>query len=131
MIRGLRWGALLLALSLVLIACGDDTPAETTTGDTTDTTVAADPLTVGFILVGPENDRGWSQAHREGGDYLVEKLGAELIVIDKVNPADRPDTSVEQVIDDMVAQGADLIFATSDDMRDGTLFKVAFGHAES
>lgn len=121
MIRGLRWGALLLALSLVLIACGEDTPAETTTGDATATTVAADPLTVGLILVGPENDRGWSQAHREGGEYLVEKLGAELIVIDKVNPADRPDTSVEQVIDDMVAQGADLIFATSDDMKDGIL----------
>ncbi len=106
---------------LWLIACADDTPAETTTGDAADTTVAADPLTVGFILVGPENDRGWSQAHREGGEYLVEKLGAELIVIDKVNPADRPDTSVEQVIDDMVAQGADLIFATSDDMKDGIL----------
>jgi simple sugar transport system substrate-binding protein len=42
-----------------------------------------------------------------------------MIVLDKVNVADRPETSIESVVDDMVAQGAQLIFATSDDMRDG------------
>ena len=69
-----------------------------------------------MILVGPQNDRGWSQANFEGGQYIEEKLGATMITIDKVNPADRPGTTVEQVIDDMIDQGATLIFATSDDM---------------
>jgi simple sugar transport system substrate-binding protein len=75
-----------------------------------------------MILVGPQDDHGWSQAHYEALQYVVDKTGApEPIVIDKVNPADRPDTSVEQVVDDMVSQGAQLIFATSDDMKDGIL----------
>ncbi len=74
-----------------------------------------------MILVGPQDDHGWSQAHYEAGLYMEEQLGAEMIVLDKVNVADRPDTTVEQVVDDMVSQGAQLIFATSDDMRDGIL----------
>ena len=48
-----------------------------------------------MILVGPEDDRGWYQAHREAGEYVEEQLGAEMIVIEKVNPADRPDSSLE------------------------------------
>ncbi len=119
--------AVLLAFALVAAACGgDDDGASTTTtaADTTpDTTEPVDdqmePLTFGMILVGPENDQGWSQAHFEAGEYVEEQLGAEMISIDKVNPADRPETSVEQVVDDMIEQGAQLIFATSDDMKDG------------
>ena len=48
-----------------------------------------------------------------------------MIVLDKVNTADRPDTTIEAVVDDMVSQGAQLIFATSDDMRDGILAAAA------
>lgn len=124
------------ALALVAAACGssDDTTtttaaatggADTTTTtappaeETTTTAEVMEELIFGMILVGPENDRGWSQAHREGGEYLEEQLGATMIVLDTVNPADRPETTVEQVVDDMIAQGAQLIFATSDDMKDG------------
>ncbi|HSQ36938.1 MAG TPA: BMP family ABC transporter substrate-binding protein, partial [Acidimicrobiia bacterium] len=136
------WVVLLAVFALVVAACGDDaaetttTAAETTTtaaeettttaaeettttAEETTTTAAAEPLTIGMILVGPQNDRGWSQAHYEAGLYLQEKLGVELIVLDKVNTADRPETTVDQVITQMVDEGADLIFATSDDMRDG------------
>lgn len=83
--------------------------------------IAPEPLTFGMILVGPQNDKGWSQAHWEAGKYLEEKLGAKMIVIDKVNPADRPGTTVDQVAADMISQGAKLVFATSDDMKDGAL----------
>jgi len=132
------------ALALVASACGDDdtssdttaapaTTAAATTEAPTDTeapaTTAAPepteapagPLTFGMILVGPENDRGWSQAHREGGEYIEENLGvgAEMILLDLVNPADRPEVTVDQVVADMIDQGAQLIFATSDDMKDG------------
>jgi len=81
--------------------------------------VEGDGFTFGMILVGPENDRGWSQAHHEAGQYVVDKTGATMISLDTVNPADRPETSVAQVVDDMVSQGAQMIFATSDDMKDG------------
>ena len=81
-----------------------------------------------MILVGPQNDHGWSQAHFEAGQYVVEQLGLPedaLIVLDKVNTADRPDTTIEAVVDDMISQGAQLIFATSDDMRDGIVAAAA------
>lgn len=80
-----------------------------------------DTLTFGMILVGPQDDRGWSQAHREAGEYLEERLGAEMIVLDKMNTADRPELTVDQVARDMIEQGADLVFMTSDDMKDGAL----------
>jgi len=99
--------ALVAVLGLIGGACGDDDD------------VSGEGFTFGMILVGPQNDRGWSQAHYEAGLYLEEQLGAEMIVLDKVNVADRPETTVDQVIDDMVEQGAQLVFATSDDMRDG------------
>lgn len=89
---------------------------------------APEDFKIGMILVGPQNDHGWSQAHYEAGQYVVEQLGLSedaLIVLDKVNTADRPDTTIESVVDDMVSQGAQLIFATSDDMRDGILAAAA------
>jgi simple sugar transport system substrate-binding protein len=118
-----RLWALVLALALVAAACGADEGTTTTAAGETTTTGEApgEPLTFGMILVGPQDDRGWSQAHREAGEYVEEKLGATMIVIDKVNPADRPDTPLTQIVDDMIDQGAQLIFATSDDMKDGIL----------
>jgi simple sugar transport system substrate-binding protein len=120
------WLALVAVLALLVAACGDDAEETTTTAGTTTTaeqttTTAGEPLVIGMILVGPQNDHGWSQANYEAGLYLQEQLGAELIVLDKVNTADRPETTVDQVVTQMVDQGADLIFATSDDMKDGIL----------
>jgi simple sugar transport system substrate-binding protein len=86
-----------------------------------DEPVDAEGFTFGMILVGPQNDRGWSQAHYEAGQYVVEQTGADLIVLDKVNPADLPEKTVDQVAADMIAEGAELVFATSDDMKDGIL----------
>jgi len=142
--RSTRWTtlpALAAALALVVAACGDadDGGAETTAqteptaqiettapgatdppSDATDATTG-EPLVFGMILVGPEGDRGWSQAHHEAGKYVEEQLGAEMITLDKVNTADRPDATPEQVAAEMIAQGAQLVFLTSDDMRDGAL----------
>jgi simple sugar transport system substrate-binding protein len=106
-------------------ACsGDDDEVAATTaapGDTPATTAATpdEPLIFGMVLVGPQNDHGWSQAHFEAGEYLIDELGAEMLVVDLVNPADKPETTVQAVIADMISQGAQLIFATSDDMKDG------------
>ncbi len=73
-------------------------------------------FTFGVILVGPYNDHGWSEAHYTAGEYVEEKIpGSKMIWLDKLNPADRPETTLEQVADDMVSQGATMIFTTSDD----------------
>ena len=109
-------------LALVALAAGLFAPlAATNAGSASG---APEDFKFGMILVGPQNDHGWSQAHYEAGQYVIEQLGlAEdaMIVLDKVNTADRPDTTIEAVVDDMVSQGAQLIFATSDDMRDGII----------
>ncbi len=114
-------------------AAGGETTTTAAGGETTttaggETTTTAEAMTVpedfqvGMILVGPQNDRGWSQAHYDAGLYMMGKLGlpeSNLIVLDKMNTADRPETTIPDVVADMVDQGADLIFATSDDMKDG------------
>ncbi|MDX2165991.1 MAG: BMP family ABC transporter substrate-binding protein [Deltaproteobacteria bacterium] len=111
LVQALR--GVLLATLFALAACG---------GGTGGNTGQADDFTLGMILVGAQDDHGWSQAHYEAGRYVVEQLhlpADALIVVDRVNPADRPGTTIESVVDDMVARGAQLVFATSDDMKDG------------
>lgn len=108
--------AAVAALTMVAAACGggSDEPKNTSGG-------GDKQLTFGMLLVGPKNDHGWSQAHYEAGKELEKQLGAKMIVLDKVNPADRPETSVDKAAADMISQGAQLIFATSDDMKDGVI----------
>jgi simple sugar transport system substrate-binding protein len=78
------------------------------------------PFTFGMLLVGPFNDRGWSQAHYDAGLYVERKLpGVKMIYLDKVNPADRPGLTLPQLVDDLVSKGTTLIIANSDDMKDG------------
>jgi simple sugar transport system substrate-binding protein len=74
----------------------------------------------GILMVGPYNDHGWSQAHYEAGLYVEEKLGAKMIYIDKVNSADRPGTTPDQLAGELVAQGAKLVIFNSDDMKDAS-----------
>ncbi len=75
----------------------------------------------GVILVGPYNDHGWSEAHYTAAEYVTEKLpNATFVYLDKLNPADRPETTLEQAVDDMVSQGAKVIFTTSDDFMEDT-----------
>ena len=82
---------------------------------------APETFKFGLVMVGPYNDHGWSQAHYDAGKYVEAHLnGAEMIYLDKVNPADRPDTTLEQVVDDMVGKGAKLIITSSDDFQDDT-----------
>jgi simple sugar transport system substrate-binding protein len=82
----------------------------------------AEPVTFGMILVGPRNDRGWSQAHYEGGTYVEENLeGATMIVFESLNSGDKPEATLEGVVNDMIAEGAKLIFTTSDEFEEDTL----------
>ncbi|MCB9110878.1 MAG: BMP family ABC transporter substrate-binding protein [Anaerolineales bacterium] len=114
-----RLAVMAMVLAFVLSACGAQAPAteEVTAPDTAPDT-AAEPFVFGMLLVGPYNDNGWSQAHYEAGKYVEEKLGATMLYLDKVNPADRPGTTPDQLGEELVAQGAKLIIFNSDDMKD-------------
>jgi simple sugar transport system substrate-binding protein len=131
-----RLAVIALALMLVLSACGGtpattQAPAEapvvaaTEAPAMTDAPVAteapvAEQFVFGLLMVGPYNDNGWSQAHYEAGLYLEEKLGAKMVYLDKVNPADRPGTTPDQLAEELVAQGAKLVIFNSDDMKDAS-----------
>lgn len=73
----------------------------------------------GLIMVGPFDDNGWSEAHFEAGLYVEENVpGARMIWIDKFNAADSPELTMEAVVEDFVSQGAQLVIANSDDMKE-------------
>lgn len=133
---------LALATLLVLVACGGPAPVEppstdggggssggdSGSGETAPTVEAPsgsggssdEPFVFGMLLVGPYNDNGWSQAHYEAGLYLEENLNAKMVYLDKVNPADRPGTTPDQLAEELVAQGAKLVIFNSDDMKDAS-----------
>ena len=80
-----------------------------------------DEFVFGVVLVGPYNDHGWSEAHFAGAEYAQEHLkNVRFVYLDKMNPADRPNTTLEQVVDDMVNEGAQMILTTSDDFAADT-----------
>jgi basic membrane lipoprotein Med (substrate-binding protein (PBP1-ABC) superfamily) len=82
---------------------------------------AVEPLVFGLVLVGPKNDHGWSQAHYEAGLYVEANLPeSRMIVFESLNPADKPEATLEGVVADMVADGATLIFTTSDEFEEDT-----------
>lgn len=75
----------------------------------------------GVVLVGPQNDRGWSQSHYEGGLYVEEHIpGTRMVVFESLNTADAPETTLLDVVTEMVDQGAKIIFTTSDEFEDDT-----------
>ena len=54
--------SLFMVVSLVLSACQSAAP--TTTNE----------LTFGLLMVGPYNDKGWSQAHYDAAQYVESKV---------------------------------------------------------
>ncbi|MBN1964270.1 MAG: BMP family ABC transporter substrate-binding protein [Anaerolineae bacterium] len=88
---------------------------------------AQDEFLFGVVLVGPKDDHGWSQAHYEAGLYVEENLpGAKMIALESLNSAARPETTLDQVVEDMVAQGAKLILTTSADFEVDTTVVAEF-----
>jgi len=100
--------ALLILASVLLTACSQGAKE-------------GEKFIFGVILVGPYNDHGWSEAHYQAGLYAEEQLeNVEMTYLDKLNPADREGTTLEQVVDEMVEDGAQLILTTSDDFAADT-----------
>lgn len=70
-----------------------------------------EPTKVGFVLVGPKNDGGWSQHHYESAQKMVEHFGenVELVVQEAVPEG----ADATRVMTQMALAGTDIIFATS------------------
>jgi simple sugar transport system substrate-binding protein/basic membrane protein A len=90
-------------LAGTVAGCGSDDQASAGTG-------GADSTTVGFVYVGPKDDFGYNQAAYEGSLAVAEAVpGVELLQAENV-----PETAeVERVMERMISQGAEIIFATS------------------
>jgi basic membrane protein A len=91
----------------------------------------SDTLKVAFIYVGPVGDYGFSYAHDLGRQALEEAIPeVETVYVESV-----PEAEVEPFIDQLVADGADVVLATSFGYGDGVLAaaqrypEVIFGHA--
>lgn len=113
--------SLLLIPVLILTACQQTPEVEEPTEEAQPPAEEEEPeeFVFGILMVGPYNDRGWSQAHYEAGLYVEENVpGTRMIYLDVVNTADRPGTTAEQLADELVEQGAQLIIFNSDDMKD-------------
>jgi simple sugar transport system substrate-binding protein len=84
-------------------------------------TMAQDDVVFGVVLVGPSDDRGWSTSHHEAGLYVEENLpGAKMLLFESLNPADSPETTLMDVVEIMVDEGATVIFTTSDSFEEDT-----------
>jgi len=107
----------LLFLSL-LVACASE-PASTPEPTAE---AATDETVFGMILVGPKDDHGWSEAHYTAGQYVEANVSeTRMIALESLNPDARPEMTLETAVDDMVGEGADLIFITSDDFAADTV----------
>lgn len=127
--RSLVWKLVagLLAIMFLAAACApaavepvaeeaaEEVPAEVAPAEE----AAAEEFVFGMLLVGPYNDRGYSQAHYEGGLYIEENVpGTKMVYLDKVNVADRPGTTPAQLAEELVDKGAKMVVFNSDDMKD-------------
>lgn len=101
---------LVTVLALAAAACGgDDDDSSGGGGGSGD---GGDDVTkAAWIYVGPINDGGWTQAHNEGREQVEEELGDAVETTYKESIPEGPEA--EQVVRDLVAEGNEIIFATS------------------
>lgn len=105
--RFTRLAAVVFGVALLAGACSsssDSSSSDTSAGDD-------DTTTVGFIYVGPKDDFGYNQAAYEGSEAMAEELGDSVELLQAENVPETAES--EQVMQDMIDQGADIIFATS------------------
>lgn len=69
-------------------------------------------VTAGFIYIGSAKDGGYSQVHDEGREAAIAAIGADKVTT-IVNEDVPEGQNVEKVINDMIDQGANIIFANS------------------
>lgn len=88
--------AIAVALGLTAVACSKST-------------AKSDKIRVGFVYIGPIGDGGWTYAHDEGRRFLEKEAGVETKY--KENVPESP--AAEKVMEDMIAQGCNVIIGAS------------------
>lgn len=117
-----------LILVSVLVIAGILISACTPAPIASPTPTTSSEFVFGIIMVGPYNDHGWSEAHYTAGQYVESHLpNSRMVYLDSLNPNDRPDLTLNEAVDNMVAQNARMIFITSDDFSADT-YVVAQSH---
>jgi basic membrane protein A len=104
-IRRQLFALVFLVLAITIGACGssDDDDARSGAG------AGAKPITVGFIYLGPAGDAGWTYQHDLGRKYVEEHVpSAKTVALESVAEA-----NVTPAIQQLIAKGAKIIFATS------------------
>jgi basic membrane protein A and related proteins len=88
----------------------------------TRTASAAEPLTVGFIYVGPKTDYGYNQSHAQGAAVIAKLPGVKIREEEMV-----PETvAVQKTMESMInLDGAKLLFPTSFGYFDPHILKMA------
>jgi simple sugar transport system substrate-binding protein len=139
-----RFALLAIAVIMAVTACGPapvvtlpavltNTPVPPPVVEPTATVpVAPQEFIFGMLLVGPKNDQGWSQATYEGGLYVEQKIpGSRMVYLENVysGSPSYPGQTASQLAEQLVSQGATLIFFNSDDMKDEVL-KFANAHPD-
>ena len=84
--------------------------------------LAADPVKIGFIYVGPIGDYGWTHGHDEARRQIEEKFGDAVETTYVENVAEGPDA--ERVIRQLATSGHQMVFTTSFGFMNATV-KVA------
>ena len=73
-------------------------------------------ITAAWIYVGSASDAGWTHQHDLGRQAVADKFGTQVKTIFKENVPEGPQTT--QVINELVNEGADVIFGTSFGFQD-------------
>ncbi|MEZ5138068.1 MAG: BMP family ABC transporter substrate-binding protein [Acidimicrobiales bacterium] len=102
--------ALVALLALGLAACGGDDDASSD-GGSSGGEKSSDVVKAAWVFVGPINDGGWTQAHNAGREFVEEQLGDEVETTYKENVPEGPEA--KQVMEDLIKDGNQIIFATS------------------
>lgn len=103
-----------LSLSVLLTGCGAATSSSSSSSSTSST--GKKKVIAGFIYNSTVGDGGWTYAHNEGRKKLESELGIKTIF--KENVKEDP-AETEKVCEDMINQGANVIFGCSFGYGDG------------
>jgi basic membrane protein A len=90
------------------VGCGGSDTSSEGSGSASPT---PESLEVAFIYFGPRSDAGWTQAHDIGRQELEKALEGKVTTVFKENVPESPQSV--QVMESLIQDGADVIFATS------------------
>lgn len=98
--------SLIMFLGIAVTACGR---TEQTSSSSNSRNRRNKEVKVGFLYIGPINDGGWTYSHDQGRLFMEKELGVKTIYKENV-----PVThDSEKVMNDMIAQGCNVIVGTS------------------